>query len=131
MRRLIAFSVVCLLLPSCGSSILSISAKDESNSALVGFPFKVDFGSGIHRAFGPVPADFDVSQQVIQQSESSYVVTTNSSGEAHVRYDFTERQPNRLMLLLGAEEVPNRNIEISPMKTLPKGCKITLTVPNP
>ena len=132
MKKLYISLPLLALLGSCSSPQLVVNVQDVHGSPIESFPMKVKFGEGINRTvFGlPIPLA-EKPQVVIEQDDGSYKVTTGSDGSVVMNYQFSERQPNQIALLLGAEALPDRKLDLTPLKTLPKGSKITVTIPNP
>ena len=109
------------------SSRLSIKAEDSDGDPLSNFPMKVTLDEGLRIASGPSP----IRQKLIMSSDREMKVETDADGYAVIPFNFNERQPNSLLILLGKSPLPSRDIEIMPLRSLPKGSKLIVSVPNP
>ena len=61
-----------------------------------------------------------------------YETETNAEGSASIHYDFKDRQPPDWKIGLGKEDpIPDQSIHIIPLRPLPAGSRVSITMPNP
>jgi broad specificity polyphosphatase/5'/3'-nucleotidase SurE len=117
-RLLIAPSIIgiCQCTPTPSTTI---ELKSPQNEPIRNFPLRVETSKGL---------------QITNSDgeKSSMEIRTDNSGLATFSYTFKNQQPSSVQVLLSdAKAVPNQNISITPLKDLPKGSRISITIPNP
>lgn len=117
---------------SCSSPSLMVQVEDRKQRPVSGFPLLVEFGEGIDSLKnGSAFLASGDGKESVHLGRKSCRLVTGSDGRASISYQFSHRQPNRLALLLGAPPLPQRSIELTPLRSLPKGSKVKLSIPNP
>jgi len=122
--------VICFF-TSCVGSRLVVNVKDNKLNPVTDFPLEVRFEEGLSYIEEKMMNSIHGDKTLRKVDEETVKVTTNANGEAVVYYRFDKSQPSLAMLLLGAEVLPDCDIVIKPLKSLPEGSEIKLSVPNP
>ncbi|MGJ8642863.1 MAG: hypothetical protein ACSHX9_05605 [Luteolibacter sp.] len=129
-----------LLLAGCNHSTTSVKISDEKQNPIGGFPlyFELDQGLEHSDSFGNKktmysnPNGLLLENELTKIDENTYGTRTNSQGFASIDYIFEEKQPAAWrVLLLNAQELPDKKVVIIPLRTLPKGARISVATPNP
>jgi len=132
MKYIISIVAVVFLLNSCVKTQISVKVVDSRGNPEVGFPLQVKYGTGLSYREGYNSNSESLVNQVIEEVDTDTVIgRTDSNGEVYFRFYFEESQPSSAKILLGFSLKPNREIKVEPLRDLPKGSQINISIPNP
>ena len=135
MKPIIPF-VCALFAVGCARYSAQVQVTDTDGDPVEGFPLRFELDDGLKRTnflggevmVGPIDkpgADGKVRNQI-------YETETNDEGSASIHYDFKDRQPPDWKIGLGKEDpIPDQSIHIIPLRPLPAGSRVSITMPNP
>jgi hypothetical protein len=105
-----------------------IDVTDAAGEPVKDFPLRVELGGGVtavidarETVFHPL-GSIEPQKNLRQICVRVFEMSTEVTGRASISYKFNEKQPSNFkMRYFGAEHVPPVNINVIPLKPLPKG----------
>ena len=128
MRYYASISFAALL---CGCTIpprTTVQIVDKSERPIKGFPFRFRLDEGMTQSNFLTPQ----SQPLQQIDNNTFEGNTDANGEIGISYYFNDRQPSDWrIILLNAETLPSKDLQIIPLRDIPQGTIIKVGIPNP
>ena len=98
------------------------------------FPLRFELDEGLSRTNSMgLKSGFNFSENPHSKNDDrTFETKTDTQGVASIHYIFKQRQPASWMVwLLHAEPLPDQNVHILPLRSLPSGSRISVAIPNP
>ena len=116
-----------LLLNACSHNTTTVRISDASGTPISGFPLHFELDQGLEQSniFGMTenrplnPNGLLLEGELTKIDDLTFGTITNRNGYASISYNFKESQQTA------------QNVTVIPLHTLPKGSRISVTVPAP
>ena len=101
---------------------------DKKERPIEGVPFRFKLDEGMTKSDFLTPP----TQPLQQIDDQTYEGKTDATGEIGISYYFNDRQPSDWRIIFfGAKLLPSKDLQIIPLRDIPRGTMINVGIPNP